>query len=341
MSSEPAYQAPPIRPLAREDLPAVLAIDASIEGHSRRTYVERRLAAALREPALHAQFAACDGKGLAGYILARVLVGEFGRSKTSLRLELVGVRPDAQRSGAGTRLFEVLEQWAARHQIDALRTSAHWSNARMLGWLAAMGFRLAPEVVLGMGTDEAQPSEQPAVTLADSNAAGRETDFGAPEANDHERMDRGVVEIRPMMPADCQEILRIDHAVTGRDRSNYIEALLAEATEASRTRISLVGRLDGAIVGFVMARADIGDFGRTEPVAVLDAVGVDPAYGRRGIGRRLVSQLLANVSQLQVERVETLVRVADPQLLGFFLSLGFTLSQRLAFVRKVGAQAHG
>ena len=75
-----AEKALTIRPLTRDDLTAVVAIDAAIEGHWRRNYVERRLATALREPALHAQFAACDSKGLAGYILARVLEGEFGRT---------------------------------------------------------------------------------------------------------------------------------------------------------------------------------------------------------------------------------------------------------------------
>src|SRR5690242_14475384 len=115
MSSETIEQDLAIRPLARDDLPAVIAIDTAIEGHSRATYVERRLAAALREPALHAQFAACEGAGLAGYILGRVLVGEFGRSQASLRLELVGVRPQAQRGGAGKNLYDVLAQWAVRH----------------------------------------------------------------------------------------------------------------------------------------------------------------------------------------------------------------------------------
>ncbi|HET8748507.1 MAG TPA: GNAT family N-acetyltransferase [Ramlibacter sp.] len=337
MSSPAADEQLTIRPLAREDLAAVIAIDAAIEGRSRRTYVERRLAAALREPSLHAQFAARDGDGLAGYILARVLAGEFGRSKASLRLELVGVRPESQRGGAGKRLFEMLLLWAARHQIDALHTSAHWRNAQMLGWLHAMGFRLAPEIVLHRSATAAQPADEPAVTLSDADASARERDFGAPEANDHERMARGVVEIRPMTPADLHEIVQIDRAVTGRDRSSHIEAMLAESTEASRTRISLVGRLDGAIVGFVMARADVGDFGRTEPVAVLDTVGVRPDYARRGIGRRLVMRLLENVSQLQVERVETLVRVADLELLGFFQRMGFTPSQRLAFERPVAA----
>ncbi|MDE2300473.1 MAG: hypothetical protein KGK18_20195, partial [Burkholderiales bacterium] len=64
-----------VRALTPDDLAQVVAIDAAIEGRSRRGYVERRLAAAQREPALHAQFAAVDGRGLAGHLLARVLEG--------------------------------------------------------------------------------------------------------------------------------------------------------------------------------------------------------------------------------------------------------------------------
>jgi predicted N-acetyltransferase YhbS len=332
MSRETAEQPFTLRPLSREDLPAVIAIDAAIEGAPRRTYVERRLATALREPALHAQFAACDAGGLAGYILGRVLVGEFGRSQASLRLELVGVRPDAQRGGAGRKLFEVLSQWAARHGVDTLRTSAEWNNAPMLAWLHAMGFRLAPEILLGMAADQARPAKEPAVTRPEGHGPGHEADFGAAEANDHERMARGRVAIGTMTPADLNEILRIDRAITRQDRRAYMESLLAESTEAARTRVSLVGRQDGAIVGFVMARADIGDFGRTEPVAVLDTIGVDPVYARRGIGRELLGRLVDNLSQLQVERLETPVRVADTELLRFFQHVGFRPSQRLSFV---------
>jgi len=325
-----------IRPLAREDLAAVAAIDAAIEGGSRRTYVERRLAAALREPALHAQFAACDERGLAGYILARVLAGEFGRTPPSLRLELVGIRSDLQRQGAGARLFDVLAQWASRHGMGALRTSAHWSNVRILGWLQAMQFRLAPDVVLVLDAGHVPACVAPAVALPEGDAPGHERDFGAAETNDHERMARDSADIAAMAPADLREIVRIDRSVTGRDRAGYISGLLAEATEASRTRVSLVARMDGAIVGFVMARADIGDFGRTEPVAVLDTIGVDPEYARRGVGRSLIERLFANLSQLQVERLETLVSLADLELLGFFQEAGFVPSQRLAFERAIG-----
>jgi predicted N-acetyltransferase YhbS len=333
MSSETDDQTLVIRPLAREDLPLVVSIDTAIEGRSRRTYVERRLAAALREPALHAQFAACDSTGLVGYVLARVLQGEFGRSQSVLRLELVGVRADLRRKGAGTMLLQALAQWAARHGIHGLRTSAHWRNAQMLGWLGAMGFHVAPDIVLGLAVTQGPPSEEPAVTLPHGHGPADETDFGTPEANDHERMAREAAEIRPMLRADLPEILRIDRAVTGRDRSAYIESHLAEAMEDSGIRVSLVGRIDGAIVCFVMARADLGDFGRTQPVAVLDTLGVDPEYAHRGLGRALLTRLCDDVAQLQVPRIETVVRLADLDLLGFFQRVGFAPSERLSFVR--------
>lgn len=336
MSDKTADPSLTIRPLAREDLPRVVAIDAAIEGHARRAYVERRLAAALREPALHAQFAVCDREGLAGYILGRVLAGEFGRSQPALRLELVGVRGDAQRKGAGSRLFEVLAQWAGRHGIHELRTTATWPNARMLGWLEAMAFQLAPEVILEIAVDQVPPAEEPPVSLPEGSGPGREVDFGKPDANDDERIARGSPDIRPMQPADLREILRIDRALTGADRRKYIESLLAEAMEAANTRISLVGRLDGAIVCFVMARADLGDFGRQQPVAVVDTIGVDPEYAHRGLGRVLLERLFGNVSQLQAGRVETLVRLSDLPLLGFFQSAGLVPSQRLSFVRSLG-----
>jgi len=327
-----------IRPLSREDLPGVVEIDAALEGRSRRTYIERRLAAALREPALHAQFAACDDAGLAGYILARVLQGEFGGSAPALRLELVGVRGELRRRGAGRQLLEALAQWAARHGIRELRTSAHWTNGQMLAWLATMDFRLAPELVLGLPVAQAPQPEPPALTLADDGTSTREVDFGAREAgNDRERMARERLEIRTMRPEDLHEILRIDRAVTGRSRGDYIAARLAEAMEDSTIRVSLAGRIDGAIVGFAMARADFGDFGRTQPVAVLDTIGVDPDYARRGFGRALLARLFDDVAQLQARRVETLVRVGNLELLGFFQRVGFAPSQRLAFVREAAA----
>ena len=109
---------------------------------------------------------------------------------------------------------------------------------------------------------------------------------------------------------------------------------LDEALRESGVRISLAARKDGVMAGYIMARADLGDFGRTEPVAVIDAIGVSPEYAHLGIGHALLSQLFLNLSALHIERVETVVAIQDLELLGFFRGAGFAPGQRLAFVKQ-------
>lgn len=326
-----------VRALTRNDLADVLATDAAIEGRPRRAYIERRLAAALREPMLHAQFAATDDQGLAGYLLARVLQGEFGRSEAALRLELVGVRADARGHGVGQRLFAALARWAARHRIHELRTAAAWNDHPMLRWLDAMGFTLAPNQIVDCATDGGayRPERDDALALPLGRGPGHEIDFSAGEGNDFERLARDAADVRSMTAADLQQIVRIDRTITGRDRHEYIVAKLGETIDDSAIRVSLVACIDGAVVGYLMARADLGDFGRTEPVAVIDTIGVDPEVAHRGIGHALLSQLFVNLGALRIERVETVAAPRDLALLGFLYSVGFAPSRRLAFVRQI------
>jgi GNAT superfamily N-acetyltransferase len=330
-----------VRALTREDLTEVVAIDAAIEGRSRAAYVERRLAAALRDPALHAQFAAIDEDGLAGHILARVLEGEFGRGGRSLRLELVGVRPNTRGHGVGTRLFDALAQWARRHAIRDLRTAAAWNDFAMLQWLDGMGFRLAPNAIVDCAVDGGayRPERDDAIALPVGDGPGHEINFSDASGNDFERLARDTADVRSMTSADLNDIVRIDRGITGRDRSEYIQAKLAEATDDSSLRVSLAARRDGVNVGYLMARVDRGDFGRTEPVAVIDTLGVDREYARRGVGRALLSQLFANLGALRVERVETVVPQRDQALLGFLFAVGFAPSQRLPFMRRLDVPA--
>ena len=330
-----------LRPLAAEDVHAVVAIDAASEGRTRRDYFERRLAAARREPELHAQFAADDGQGLAGFILARVLVGEFGLSRPALRLEAVGVRADRRSAGVGQRLFDALESWARRHGMVETRTAASWRDTAMLSWFDALGFELAPDQVVDAPVDGgAERAEHVGGDAGVEFAAPtHEIDYGRSESNDHERLARDRADVRSMTPADLDAIARIDRGITGRQRHDYIAARLGEALADGGVRVSLTARCDDAIVGYLMARADIGDFGRPEPVAVIDTLGVDPDYAHRGIGRALLSQLFANLGALCVERVETVVAQRDLQLLGFLYAAGFVPSQRLPFVHRLEGRA--
>ncbi len=294
-----AATATAVRALTREDLDAVVGIDSAIEGRSRRVYFERRLAAALRAPKLHAQFAATDANGIAGYILARVLEGEFGRSEPGLRLETIGVRRDAQSHGIGRELLEVLAGWARRHDIRDLRTQATWNDHGMLRWLDAMGFALAPNHIVDCAVAGGQytPERDDPVTIPRGEGPAQEIDYSAQSDNHYERLARDLADIRAMGPGDIADIVRIDRAITGRNRQAYMQAKLDEAMVDSAIRVSLTARLDEVIVGYLMASADLGDFGRTEPVAVIDTIGVDPAYAHRGVGHALLSQLFANLGR--------------------------------------------
>ena len=326
-----------IRRLVRADLDDVVAIDAVNSGQARRGYFEQRLALALAEPEVHVQFAFERDDGLAGYVLARVLEGEFGRSVPSLRLEAIEVKAATQHHGVGHSLHAALEAEAIRRGIPEIRTGAAWRDHGMLRFLDAVGYELAANHVIDCPIDAGHygASEETAVDSPERTKSGDPNDWSAPAANDFEHLARDTADVRSLASADLEAIVRLDRRITGRDRSRYIERQLQEAMTESAIRISLIARKDGVPAGYVMAKADFGDFGRTAPVAVIDTIGVDPNFARRGVGSALLSQLFINLSALQVERLETVVAKENFDLLGFFYAAGFGPSQRLAFVKQL------
>lgn len=164
-----------------------------------------------------------------------------------------------------------------------------------------------------------------------------EIDYSNPNSDDFEALARDEVPVRSMTVDDLSALIAIDRRITGHDRTGYYQRKLAETMDESAVRVSLVAEQDGRPAGFIMARVDFGGFGRTEPEAVIDTIGVDPAFTHHHVGRAMLSQLLANLRALQVESVHTEVDWNDFGLLGFLESCGFVPAQRIAFHRKVAA----
>ncbi len=130
-------------------------------------------------------------------------------------------------------------------------------------------------------------------------------------------------------------IVKIDRRISGKDNETYYEQKLAEVFGESGIRVSLVAEQDDHVVGFVMARVDFGEFDRIEPAAVLDSIAVDPGYTHRLVGTALLSQLLANLATLRIEVIRSEADAEHFDVLHFLQRNGFTISQRLAFVRDV------
>jgi ribosomal protein S18 acetylase RimI-like enzyme len=158
-----------------------------------------------------------------------------------------------------------------------------------------------------------------------------EINYSGQPAADFGPLARDKIPVRSMAEGDLRALVTIDRRITGSDRAAYFQRKLAEALTESGVRVSLVAELDSVPVGFIMARVDLGDFGRVETTAVIDTIGVDPDYRNRGVGRALISQLLVNLSTLRVENVLTEVDWQDHDLLAYLDHSGFLPSQRLCF----------
>lgn len=299
------------RALGPADLGAVVAIDSALSGRPRRAYFARRLEAAQRDPERHLQLALDEDGALAGFMLGRALEGEFGRSEPEVRLEAFGVAPAAQGRGLGAALAAAFEAEALRKGLKEMRTAALWREHGLLRFFDRAGFALAPVHVLE-----------------------RRIDSGAEPAGDAEARD--AFEASILAEADIEGVARIDRRHTGRDRRGYLCRTLREALEDSAVRVSLAVRVDDGVAGYLMARLDYGDYGRAEPVAVVDTVGVDPLRAHQGIGRALLAQLFMNLAALDVERVETVVAAGNLDLMGYFHRAGFVPAERLSFVKRLG-----
>jgi ribosomal protein S18 acetylase RimI-like enzyme len=153
--------------------------------------------------------------------------------------------------------------------------------------------------------------------------------------NDYEMLSRDRALIRSLKEEDLAAVVRIDAKLTGIDRSAYYRAKFREMLIESGIRVSLVSEDDGVVNGFVMARVDFGEFGKVDKAAVIDTIGVHPAYGRSGIGHALLSQLLLNLSTLQVEFVRVQVSLEDFSLQRFLHARGFGPSQRLVLCKTI------
>lgn len=138
-----------------------------------------------------------------------------------------------------------------------------------------------------------------------------------------------LIEVRRLRPSDFERVVDLDALVTGRRRRGYFAHKLATSLLDSSLEVSLGAEIDASLIGFVLARVWTGEFGLTEPVAVLDTIAVHPAFQHHGVGDALLEQLAANLRGLCVAKLRTEVAWDEIALLRFFHHRGFAPAPRL------------
>jgi len=143
-----------IRALQADDLDRVVAIDEKTLGRPRRAFYEKRLNTALAFPDSFIVVAAETEGKLTGFGIARIQTGEFGEAGSAAVLDIFGVDPDYRKHGIGHQLLEAVEDVMRRKDIHEMRSQAEWGETAMAGFLASVGFEMAPLMIMERGTDQ-------------------------------------------------------------------------------------------------------------------------------------------------------------------------------------------
>lgn len=139
-----------IRPVRRQDLDAVIAIDSQVTGLEKRDYwrsVFRRYGDAAR-PGAQFLVAETDGE-VVGFVIGEVRDWEFGAAPCGW-VFAIDVRPDARLTGIGSRLLQSICAVFRRAGVRKVRTMLASDNTLILSFFRSQGMMAGRFIPLEM-----------------------------------------------------------------------------------------------------------------------------------------------------------------------------------------------
>ncbi len=148
-------------------------------------------------------------------------------------------------------------------------------------------------------------------------------------------MNKSTIKIRLMKVEDFNAVVRIDEKVLKASRPEYYRLKFETLVQSpDHLPTSLVAEEeDGTVVGFVMGKLYIGEYGISEDKATLDTIGVDPDYQHKNIGQQLIHEFMDHLRRLGVQKVDTLVDGNDSKMMRFFSASKFIPSKTINLER--------
>jgi ribosomal protein S18 acetylase RimI-like enzyme len=144
--------------------------------------------------------------------------------------------------------------------------------------------------------------------------------------------------VRSLTPADFERIVEIDRELSGFSRRGFFEKRLRSAETYPKAFVSLGYEENGALEGFVMAHMLDGEFGRSEPAGILEAIGTTPKVRGHGGARALLGKLIEKLKNRNATELRTQLQWTEQPLIRFFAAAGFELSPSVVLSRACGKQ---
>jgi ribosomal protein S18 acetylase RimI-like enzyme len=143
----------------------------------------------------------------------------------------------------------------------------------------------------------------------------------------------GDASVRRLAAADLDRVVEIDQAITGQSRKGFFENRIAVAVQEPAAFISLGYVEGGRLQGFLLAHMLDGEFGGRHPVAVLDALGVDPSTRGHGGSHALLKELQTAARGRGAHELRTQIAWPNEPVMHFFGTAGFKLGSRVVLGR--------
>ena len=149
-------------------------------------------------------------------------------------------------------------------------------------------------------------------------------------------MREAELALRPAREDDLESVIALNRSHSGQSRRGFFEKRWQAMARAPEAFISLAAEQENALAGFVLAHVLDGEFGGSERVVVLDAVGVANDARGIGIGSSLMQALVDQVRERGAGELRTQARWDQRGLLEFFAKAGFRLAPSVVLERSTG-----
>ena len=132
------------------------------------------------------------------------------------------------------------------------------------------------------------------------------------------------LEVRDLVRADLDEVIRIDALHTGQAQGEYWQRVFGDflGRDPGRVRVGLAATHGGRLVGYLLGEVRAFEFG-SEACGWVFGVGVDPQQLRGGVASTLLAEGCRRFRAAGVQRIRTMVRRNNVPVLSFFRANGF------------------
>lgn len=144
-----------IRKMWRDDLDAVVDLDAHATGVAKPDYWSETFKRFVPPTARRCAFAAEHDGALIGYVMGEVRSWEFGSPPCGW-VFAINVAPEAREAGVGTKLLDAARAAFRKAGIKSLRTMVARDATLLLSFFRAEGMTAGPFVELEMPIDSAE-----------------------------------------------------------------------------------------------------------------------------------------------------------------------------------------